>query len=423
MAAAERQRGRARTPVAGIRRVVWVNRFFYPDESATSIMLTDLVRALSSDGAWRHRLVTSNANYASQGKTAPPIPGVKVHRITAVGNNNRSLLIRLVNFVFFYAGALFYLSRHTRRGDLVVALTDPPLIGVIVTLVARLKGAHSVHWVQDIFPETASRLGFVGENRFLDRTMRKLRNWSWCNASANIAIGERMRSFIVDNGIKPESVQVIQNWANDEAILPVASQENSIRRDWDYREGDCVIGYSGNLGRAHDIDTMIGSMQLLGDRGPGRARFLYIGGGAKQEDLRKAAGQLPEGMVSFRPYQPMEKLAESLSAPDIHWIPLQPDLEGLIVPSKLYGALAVGRPVIFVGDEEGEIPRILRQASCGASFAPGESEELAAYISMLAEEPEKRRQLGANGRAYLDRELRRSLRIGQWRGLIARLLA
>ncbi len=130
---------------------------------------------------------------------------------------------------------------------------------------------------------------------------------------------------------------------------------------------------------------------------------------------------MPYELIAFRPYQKMEMLAQSLSVPDVHWISLRPELEGLIVPSKLYGVLAVARPVVFVGDEQGEVARIIAEAECGASFSPGAGAELAAYLAELGADAELRQRLGASGRAYLERHLRRSSRIGEWRDLLAGL--
>lgn len=403
-------------------RVIWVNRFFHPDESATSIMLTDLVRQLVERGSGpAHHLVTSNARYAG-GAGSAAIPGVTIHCIPALGGGQASLLVRLANFLLFYTGAMILLLRHARRGDTVVALTDPPLVGTVAALAARLKSARLVHWVQDIFPETASRLGFAREGGLLERVLVRLRNAAWHRADTNVVIGERMRGFLLDHGAAPQRIAVIQNWADETAIRPVAPQDNPLRDTWGYGPDHCVIGYSGNLGRAHDVATKVAAMEHLRAQGPSNLRFLFIGGGARQEELRRLAGEGGSdgavGVLAFRPYQPMAMLAQSLSVPDVHWISLLPRLEGLIVPSKLYGALAAGRPVVFVGDPHGDVARLLDQGECGASFAPGDAEALARYLARLALDPALRIRLGARARELAEHELGRSGRIGQWHALL-----
>ncbi len=409
-------------------RVVWVNRFFHPDESATSIMLTDLVRDLAGQpGGPQHHLVTSNARYAGGEDTSTvPVAGVAVHRIPAIGTSNQSLAVRLVNFLLFYTGALVLLLRLARRGDCVVALTDPPLIGTVAAFAARLKGARIVHWVQDIFPETASRLGFARQGGLLEKALISLRDAAWRAAATNVVIGDRMRDFLSHHGTPGQHIAVIQNWADDRAIRPVAVHENGLRREWGYVPDDCIIGYSGNLGRAHDVATKVAAMQRLRLDGPDNLRFLFIGGGARQDELRRlAADGAPKvgkaggaELLAFRPYQPMAMLAQSLSVPDVHWISLLPQLEGLIVPSKLYGALAAGRPVVFVGDPQGEVARLLAEGECGASFAPGESAALADYLGALAAAPRQREAMGRRARELIETRLSRHGRISQWKAVL-----
>lgn len=401
-------------------RIIWVNRFFYPDESATSLMLTDLVRTLAVQASGPdHHLVTSNGRYAGgDGAPVAALPGVAVHRIPAFGRNNASLALRLVNFALFYCGALLLLLRHARRGDVIVALTDPPLVGTVAAFAARVTGARLLHWVQDIFPETASRLGFARQGGAFETALVRLRDRAWRNGATCVVIGERMRQFLAEHDVTPERIAVIPNWADDHAIRPVAVADNALRREWGYASDDCVIGYSGNLGRAHDVATKVNAIKRLCDSGPKNLRFVFIGGGARQEELRHLADDWNDDLLAFRPYQPLARLGESLSVPDVHWISLLPQLEGLIVPSKLYGALGAGRPVVFVGDPQGEVARLVAAGECGASFAPGDGAALASYLARLAEDPGLRWQLGANARAFLEQNLAREVRIAQWRATL-----
>ena len=156
---------------------------------------------------------------------------------------------------------------------------------------------------------------------------------------------------------------VIPNWADGHAITPVAHDDNPLRRDWGL-EGKFVVGYSGNLGRAHEFETILGAAERL--KNDPRIRFLFIGSGAQAESVRTAAAKRGLDNLMFQPYQPREMLKFSLGAADAHLVVLRPDLEGLIVPSKTYGCLAAGRPVIFMGDPQGEIGRMLAGVRCGA---------------------------------------------------------
>jgi glycosyltransferase involved in cell wall biosynthesis len=154
-------------------------------------------------------------------------------------------------------------------------------------------------------------------------------------------------------------------------------------------------GYSGNLGRAHEFETILGAMRALP-----HVRFVFTGGGAQFDAVKRAAG----GNAEFRAYVPREQLSESLSSVDAHLVSLQPSLEGLIVPSKFYGILAVARPVIFIGARDGELARIIDAHRCGVVVEPGDVEGLTRAIEMMANHREEAAEMGRRGRElYLTR--------------------
>ena len=157
-----------------------------------------------------------------------------------------------------------------------------------------------------------------------------------------------------------------------------------------------MIGYSGNLGRAHEFDTLIGAARLL--RKDARFAFLITGGGAKADALRDAVRT--EGLDSFffQGYQPAELLSDSLAAADVHFVSLLPALEGLIVPSKIYGILAAGRPALFVGDTTGDLARLVTAEECGIAVAVGDSARLAAELIALLDAPSRLHSMGVRAR-------------------------
>lgn len=354
-----------------MRRVVFVNRYFWPDHSATSQMASDLAFHLASRG-WDVAVVTSGQRYDDARALLPADEverGVRIVRVWSTRFGRTGLFGRALDYLTFYLSSFLAIRRHGRDA-IVVAMTDPPLISVVATWAAR----QTVNWVQDLFPEVAEGLG-IRAPRFL----RRLRDRSLRHARANVVLGERMAERV------PKSV-VIHNWA-DASLAPVSRNDNPLRLQWSL--GDSfVVGYSGNLGRAHEFDTIAGAM----DRLP-RIRFLIVGGGARLDAVKRHAG----ANVMFLPYQPRELLSQSLSAADVHLVSLQPQLEGLIVPSKFYGALAVGRPVLFIGARDGEIAKVIDAHQCGVVVAPGDVEGLADAIRKLAGDPAESAAMGARG--------------------------
>ena len=190
---------------------------------------------------------------------------------------------------------------------------------------------------------------------------------------------------------------MIPNWADGELIRPLAPADNPLRAAWGLG-ARFVIGYSGNLGRAHAVDPVVELITALADE-PGLA-FLFIGAGSGYRALRTAIAARRLENVVFRPYQDQALLPQSLTAPDVHLVTLRPEWEGLVMPSKLYGALAAGRPVVFIGDPEGDVARIVR-AGPGLVARPEEMPALAAKIRALRRDPARLAQMGdAARRAY-----------------------
>ena len=386
----------ARPDAGGRPRLLVVNRFFHPDPSATSQLLTDLVEALGQRG-FAITVLAGRGGYLEGGAALPARAshaGVAVRRLWHTGFGRATLPGRALDGATFAAGAFLALLARARPGDLILAKTDPPLISVLAWLAARLTGARLVNWCQDLFPETAAAMGLRFARGPLGGVLRALRNASLRGAEVNVALSPGMAARLAAERVPPERLAVIPNWADGELIRPLAPQHNPLRVAWGL-EGRLVIGYSGNLGRAHEVAAVVELMTLLADE-PALA-FLFIGGGFGHLALRAAVAERRLENVAFRPYQDRAHLPESLTVPDLHLVTLRPEWEGLVMPSKLYGALAAGRPVVFVGDPEGEVARIVR-AGLGLVAHPQAMPALAAEIRALRRDPARLARLGAAAR-------------------------
>lgn len=364
-------------------KVIFVNRFFYPDHSATSQMLSDLAFALALEGEAVH-IVTSRLRYDEPAAKLTPfevLNGVQVHRVFTTRFGRNWLPGRLLDYLSFYAAATWRLLRLAQRGDIIIAKTDPPLISVPAGWVAGIKGGQLVNWLQDLFPEVANALGVSLARGTPYRFMLWLRDRSLKKASSNIAIGERMKELLIKRGVSPGTITVMPNWADLSEINAIPAEENPLRREWGLGS-KFVVGYSGNLGRAHEYQTILQAAETLRDNS--QVVFLFIGSGARLPALQQEVRSRGLSNVVFKPYQPREMLSYSLSAPDAHLVVLRPELEGLIVPSKTYGALAADRPVLFVGDPDGEIPRMLDRESAGVAVRAGDGAALAARVLELS---------------------------------------
>lgn len=394
-------------------KIVFVNRFFHPDVAPTARYAADVAFDLAAAGREVHA-VTSRLAYDGGGAVyvaEETVRGVRVHRVWTTSFGRGSLAGRALDYFSFYCSAFLLLARMLNQGDVVVAKTDPPLISVAAALAARLRGARLVNWMQDVFPEAAARAGMRLLEGPLGGIARVLRDWSVRRAAVNVVLGERM-SLEVARLVPGTRLRVVANWADGTAIRPATPGAGALRHEWGL-EGKFIVRYSGNLGRAHDCETLLAAARLLA-----RERdvvFSFTGGGFHFAGLREAA----LANVSVRGYVPEARLGESLAACDVHLVTLLPAFEGLIVPSKFYAAAAAGRAVIFIGDAGGEIAREIAAHGCGLNVASGDAAGLAAAIRDLRAAPEKLRAMGERARAAFEREWDQPVALARWREIIA----
>ena len=395
------------------RRVVFVNRFYWPDHSATAQILTDLATGLAARG-WDVTVVASRLRYDGGESLVEreTHDGVTIHRVATTRFGRGALAGRAIDYVSFYLAAMMAAVRILRRGDILVAKTDPPLLQVPLSLVSRLRGARQVNWMQDVYPELAVALGIRQLAGWPGRALTVLRSRSIRSSAATVAIGARMKEALIAAGAEPIQIIEIHNWGDD-AVLAAADDPAVLREAWGFSAKRLVVGYSGNLGRAHELDTMLAAARVLAAQAA-PVDFLFIGGGA----LRNRLGVADLPNVSLRPYQPRAELPRSMAVADLHWLSLQPELEGLIVPSKFYGAAASGRPILFIGDADGEVARLIRRHDCGWTFRPGEGAAVAALLGELAADRGMLAQRGRNARLMVRDNYSRAHGIAAWDTLL-----
>lgn len=244
----------------------------------------------------------------------------------------------------------------------------------------------------------------------------------------NVVVGERMAKRVSELGVSSDRIRSIPNWADGSVITPIDHGANTLRRAWNL--GDAfVVAYSGNLGRAHDIGTLLEAMTILADATEGtlhaktapqrrQVAWLFIGGGALLAPLKAEVERRGLTSVHFRPYQSRAYLALSLSVADVHLVSLRPELEGLIVPSKFYGIAAAGRPTIFIGDKYGEIARLIGYYRCGSVITMGDGTALAHDILELATQPGLCQLIGENARKAFEAEFDKPIAMARWQNVL-----
>jgi glycosyltransferase involved in cell wall biosynthesis len=402
-------------------RVVFVNRYVHPDHSATSQILSDLAGSLAASGfdVW---LVGSRQRYDDPAASLPrddQAGPIRIRRVGGTRFGRARLLGRAIDYLSFYVAVGWALLGLLRRGDVVVAKTDPPLLSVVVALAARLNGARLVNWLQDVFPEVAVALGEPRIPGPIARVLAWLRDRSLAAARVNVAIGERMAERLAAR-VASARIEVVPNWAHEDAVHPLPLDESDLR----HRLGlvdRFVVAYSGNLGRAHDHATIFDAAVKL--RAHEDIVFLVIGDGSGYRALMARAEATGLHNLRFLPYQPLDRLADSMAAANAHLVSLKPALEGLIVPSKFFGILAAARPVVFIGDPDGELARVVRASDCGCIVREGDGAALASVLQSLAADHARCVEMGRRGRALLETRYARAKAHAAWARLLAAVAA
>jgi colanic acid biosynthesis glycosyl transferase WcaI len=393
------------------RRLIFVNRYFYPDVSATSQMLSDLAAGLVGERFERHIVCSRQLYEDARVRLAArdSWKSVAVHRCWSTRFGRARLFGRALDYLSFYVSATLEMLRRCRRGDVIVAMTDPPLISVCASLVARFRGAVLINWLQDVFPEASTALRIrVPAAAWLLRW----RNWSLQTARLNVVLGNHMQQRLLALGVPAERVRIVCNWADGTVVTPRPVQRSSLRRTLG-AEQQFIVQYSGNLGRVHDYRTLIEAASEL-QRESGWL-FLFIGGGINMQRLQAQAARLGLTNMRFLPYQPRDSLADSLAAADVHLTCLLPEMEGLVVPSKFYGILAAGRPVIVIGDPDGEQARVVRSEACGAVVRSGDGPGLVEALKAARSDGAWLRAAGERARAAFEARYDLRLALTQWR--------
>jgi len=393
--------------------ILVLNQYYTPGVEATANLLADLCQALAED--YDVTVVTGRL----AGRVLPSdevVSGVRVFRTRSTAYDRTKLHRRAANYLTYLADSLVRaLSR--RRVDLVLTMTDPPIVGDIGVLVSRRYRAPLLVISEDVFPEIATELGRL-TNPIVIGALRRLVTYYLRRADAIVAIGERMRDRLIAKGAPAERVRVVPNWVDTRSIRP-QPHVNAWSRRQNLAES-FVVMHSGNVGHAQNLDTLVLATTYLRDLDD--LTVAVIGSGARSREVEGLAVRLEADKVRFLEYQPREVLSESLSAARLHYVGLVHGLAGYVVPSRVYGVLATARPVLVAADDDSETADLVRTVGCGIVVPPDRADLVAATIRDAYEGRLELEEMGRRGRAYVERDADRLVALGRYRRLVGELL-
>jgi colanic acid biosynthesis glycosyl transferase WcaI len=394
-------------------RVLILNQYYWPGVEATAHLLSELAEALADE--FEITVVTGLVPEAEPGESTRN--GVRIVRVHSTAFDRSRLVLRATNYLTYLVQSLWTALRE-ERPDVVLCMTDPPVIADIALVAARRFRAPLVVISQDVFPEVAVELGRL-ESRALVGVLRLAIRFYLERADRVVAIGDTMRERLEHKGADRARLDVIPNWVDTETLMP-QPRDNAWAREQEL-DDKFVVMHSGNIGHAQNLDALVRAATFVRDLD--RLRIVLIGGGARRDELKSLARLLEVDQLRFMGYQPRDALPLSLSSADVHVVGLASGLSGYVVPSRLYGILSVARPVIVAADRDSETARIVEEVGCGVVVRPGRPELLARAIRRAHDGELDLEEMGRRGREFVTAEADRRVAVARYRELLREVVA
>jgi colanic acid biosynthesis glycosyl transferase WcaI len=371
--------------------ILLLNEYFPPDTSATAKCAAQVVDALTE----RHRVtvLAGRPSYDPTERHRPYLHRRDVHgnlaveRVGSTAYPRFQMRRRISNYLTYLSLAIP--RAMSIRSDVVLAMTDPPIEGIVGAFVAQLSGRPFVYNIRDMYPDMALGGSIVRPGSFTARWER-LHRWALRRAARVIVLGEDMRDRIVAKGVDSARVVVSRDGITVPETLP--PPDNSVAREirGDFR---FVLVHAGNLGFYGAWQTLIAAVRMLENEGVG---LVFVGEGAMKSQLEAMAAGCRA--VRFLPFRPASEIPLVLSSGDMHVVTVKRGLEGVVVPSKLYPTLAAGRPVLGIAPDECDVVRIIRRSGCGQTGNPDDPNTVVESLRGVLYDPEQIRNMGLRAR-------------------------
>ena len=334
-------------------RYLLLNQCFYPDVVSTAQHLSDLAKELASRGH-EVTVLTSNRGYDDPKRRFPRHEmwnGVEIRRIPSLSLGKETKLKRALNFGSFLAVCALRLILM-QRFDVVVALTSPPLISFLASLLVSIKGGRFCFWIMDLNPEEAIAAGWLKEESVTARLLNRMLLHSLKRADRTIVLDRFMRDRVLAKGVDSNVVSIVPPWSHDDTVSYSPQGRQKFRAAHNLTN-KFVVMYSGNHSPCHPLDTLVRAALAMAPLN--QYAFCFVGGGSEQAKVREFAERHELNNIVCLPYQPLDQLSDSLSAADLHVVVMGESFAGIVHPCKVYNIVNVGVPILYIGPEKSHI--------------------------------------------------------------------
>ncbi|WP_121967716.1 glycosyltransferase family 4 protein [Leptolyngbya sp. BC1307] len=401
-------------------RLLILTQFFPPDFAATGQLIEELAKQLSRQQV-SVSVFTGQPAYAFAKDQAPQVEqtaGVWVKRSRMTQFFPSRIRGKAVNGLLFAIRTITHLIRRYKDYQVLLVTTAPPFLPIIGYLANVFLGLPYVCLLYDLYPDIAIELEVVKANHPIARAWRFINCQIWQRSAGIIVLSPSMKQRIAEHcpAVK-DKISVIHSWTNTEQMVPIAKKDNWFAREHRLTSAFVVL-YSGNMGRCHDVETILAAAQQLKDD---PILFVCVGGGAKRQPLIEAVSAASLTNFLFLPYQEKAVLPYSLTACDLSLVSVAVGMESLVAPSKLYPAMATGRPIVAICPPSSYLGPLLAAAQSGRAFNNGEAEALANYIRYLSQNHNEAERLGESGRRYVQSHFTSALVSQQYLKVLERI--
>ena len=396
--------------------------YFYPDVASTGQILTELCEGMTDTFDITVICVvpsysgTIDEKYKTKRIYKEEHNGIKIIRVRVPEFQKSNKISRIKNLLAYFFNSLLATLKIEKQ-DYIYTISQPPILGGVLGVLGKwLKGGKLIYNIQDFNPEQTMAVGY-SKNKLLLNTVMAVDKFSCKKADKVIVVGRDMQETLrnrFNNKKVPKNV-FINNWINEKEIYPL---EQNHPRIMEFKEkynlqDKFIIMYSGNIGLYYDLENIIKVIGEFKDRED--VVFAFVGDGTVKDKIEAYVSENNLSNVTFIPYQDKADLIYSLNAADIHWVVNAKGIKGVSVPSKLYGVMAAGKPVLGVLDEGSEARLIVEDCNCGLCIEPGNYKEISNNIKYILNNKEEIRLLGLNGRQYLESNLTKEVSINKYK--------
>jgi len=403
------------------KRVLFINRSYWPDAEATGQLLAELCEGLADEFEVEVLCGQPNANPRNESFKRRGYElknGVGVHRIDHfLFDKDRSLFHRAANLISFLMIAIVK-SLTVKRPDVVVVETDPFMLPTLGRFLKFWKRSKLVVYLQDLYPDVAIAVQKVKPG-LITKTVRFLLFGAYKRADRIIVLSNDMKRRLVEQGVEAKKIVIIPNWIDTELVYPIKGVANRFRKEHNL-DGKFVVMHSGNMGLTQGLEQLVEVAERLQDRKD--ICFLLVGGGAAKAGLEAMIADRSLDNIRTIPYQPRNQLAESLSAADLHVVSMHPEITGCLMPSKMYGILASGTPVLAIVPKETDVAEVVDRESVGFAVSPGDLDAIEQQIVWCAGHREGLAEMELNARILAESTYDRQVVIRVFQEFLSDLL-